>query len=564
MLGKAHQIDRDIDVHVRDELRHLGVAVGSHVEEVVERAGNARMHLAVRRAEADAGGFEPGLVVALEHARDKPRHRVVIEVRGQIGDADTIMGRRGPAPYGLLMRVLFRNEAPGDRLHVGRITEKRETGERRKVNLASFQIGLKFSQFIVARCPIATALQAKEQGAARVFVSCVLFQNVPVAGSRVFGTPQRKKSVGTAEERFRMVRPKEKGPVIVRNRLQRIEVGNRIAAMLPRLGRSGVEADRLVEIGERSFEKPLNEEHQSAVPPGFGVIGPERERLVEPFERLIEAAELGRGAASVVPRLRQCRRTHQHGIEVRFRFRIALKLHQRAAAIGERLDIVGLHRNGFAEAADGIFGSLKLQQQAGAIVDRIGARLDRDRGADQALGFVDLARLVTKDAERMQRLEMFGIGTQDLAVNLRSLGQAARAAQTKGVVERGIIHGRCQRAYPAAGSPLALTRTLVASSRARCRRRDACGARCRSGGLGRRLGRARDHARSNGHGRTAQLELRHAPVLGAIRKVEIGMCGVAELADIDAAVEIPIHEWRGLRRIASQARGVLGTDLPKD
>ena len=150
-----------------------------------------------------------------------------------------------------------------------------------------------------------SSAEQKSKDAARVFVSWVLFQNEPVAGGRLFETPQRKKSIGAAEERFRMVGPKEKGPVIVRNRLHRIEIRNRIAPMLPRFGRSGVEADGLVEIGERLLEKPLKEERQSAVLPGFGVIGPERERLVEPFERLIEAAELGRGAAGIVPRLRQ-------------------------------------------------------------------------------------------------------------------------------------------------------------------------------------------------------------------------------------------------------------------
>ena len=114
----------------------------------------------------------------------------------------------------------------------------------------------------------------------------------------------------------------------------------------------------------------------------------------------------------VVPRLRQCRSTHHGRIEVGFRLRVAVKLHQRAAAIGERLDIVRPDVDRLAEAGDRVFGAPELLQQTGAVVDRLGARLDRDRGADQALGLVDLARLVAQDTERMQRLEVLRIGVR--------------------------------------------------------------------------------------------------------------------------------------------------------
>src|SRR6185503_2667492 len=95
------------------------------------------------------------------------------------------------------------------------------------------------------------------------------------------------------------------------------------------------------------------------------------------------------------------------------------------------------------EAGDGIVQSSELQQEAGAIVDRLGgARLNRDGSSDQTLGFVDLAGLIAQDSEGVQRLEMLGVGSQDIAVDFRRLGKAARTAQAKRIVERRITTHR--------------------------------------------------------------------------------------------------------------------------
>jgi len=177
------------------------------------------MHLAFGSAEADAYCFEPTCVVPLEHSRDQPSDGMVIEVRGQIREADAIMALNVASTHALGGRVLLPNKVPSDAVQVGRIAEERKTCEWRERDFAGLQINLKVRQVLVARCPIATTLQAEEQASARVFVVRILLQHVPVVRGRLLETTEREKRIGAAEDGFDVVGAELQRTVVARNRV---------------------------------------------------------------------------------------------------------------------------------------------------------------------------------------------------------------------------------------------------------------------------------------------------------------------------------------------------------
>ena len=82
-----------------------------------------------------------------------------------------------------------------------------------------------------------------------------------------------------------------------------------------------------------------------------------------------------------------------------------------------------------------------LLQEARAVVVRIGrGRIGLDRKADQPFGVLDLAGLVADDAECVQRLEMPGLGGENLAVDARSVRKPSGAAQLHGILQSRIAH----------------------------------------------------------------------------------------------------------------------------
>jgi hypothetical protein len=127
------------------------------------------MHIAAIGAERNADRFELGSVVTLEDARDQPRNRMVVEIRGEISDANPIVlvelrsSKRGNSG------VVLGDEGSGNGKLVCGLEVQRYPDEGRE-RATRFKSTGELCSLLVGRFPIAAAQSTKNETSASVFV----------------------------------------------------------------------------------------------------------------------------------------------------------------------------------------------------------------------------------------------------------------------------------------------------------------------------------------------------------------------------------------------------------
>ena len=98
----------------------------------------------------------------------------------------------------------------------------------------------------------------------------------------------------------------------------------------------------------------------------------------------------------------------EHPVERSDRFSRTREREQKVAAIVERLEMIGRNLQRLVDAGERLIVALECVQHQRKIGQRIGrARLELERGGNQAVGLARFAALVIEHAEQVQRVEMF-------------------------------------------------------------------------------------------------------------------------------------------------------------
>ena len=97
----------------------------------------------------------------------------------------------------------------------------------------------------------------------------------------------------------------------------------------------------------------------------------------------------------------------EHPVERGDRFGRTRELEQKVAAIVERVEMIGRDRQRLVDAGERLIVALERVQDQGKIGQRVGrARMELERGGDQAVGLARFTALVIEHAEQMQRVEI--------------------------------------------------------------------------------------------------------------------------------------------------------------
>ncbi len=137
-LREAAEVDGDVDLELACELRDVDVGALANVDEAVECGLEPRAHRALRiGGERECRDLEARAVVALEELRREVRQRMIVEIAGEVADADAVVtGTARNRPEVAAGRILdLHVDLRGAPLHRRRVRE-REHGERRRYRLA--------------------------------------------------------------------------------------------------------------------------------------------------------------------------------------------------------------------------------------------------------------------------------------------------------------------------------------------------------------------------------------------------------------------------------------------
>ena len=80
-MRESHQVDRNIDFQLAQELRHFPIAVHGDVDKPIERSAHPLLESStLPGAQRDADHFESRTIVPLQHAHQQMRDRMVAEI----------------------------------------------------------------------------------------------------------------------------------------------------------------------------------------------------------------------------------------------------------------------------------------------------------------------------------------------------------------------------------------------------------------------------------------------------------------------------------------------------
>ena len=86
------EIDRDVDLHLAQPRRHFVIAGLSNIDEALERAFEAGAHRSTHvGTEGHGDRFEPSPIMPLEQPGRQPCRRMIVEVRGDVGNANPVV-----------------------------------------------------------------------------------------------------------------------------------------------------------------------------------------------------------------------------------------------------------------------------------------------------------------------------------------------------------------------------------------------------------------------------------------------------------------------------------------
>ena len=163
----------------------------------------------------------------------------------------------------------------------------------------------------------------------------------------------------------------------------------------------------------------------------------QRQRRIVFRERILATAALPQRIAAVDVGLDMARLEREHPVERSDRFSRTREREQKIAAIVERLEMIGRNLQSLVDAGERLVVALERVQDEGKIGQRIGrARVELERGGNQAVGLARLAALVIEHAEQVQRVEVVPIVLEHAAVDLLRLVQPALPVQADRVLDR--------------------------------------------------------------------------------------------------------------------------------
>ena len=143
------------------------------------------------------------------------------------------------------------------------------------------------------------------------------------------------------------------------------------------------------------------------------------------------------------------RLARQHRVERRERIVVAAEIEQHVAAVGQRLEVIGIERERLVEARQRIRGALQRAEHEAEIGMRVRRRRrDLQRRRDQPLRLAGLAGLQLQQAEQMQRVELIGKALQDARIALLGGGELPLPVQRQCLLKRcrALLRGKFRHA----------------------------------------------------------------------------------------------------------------------
>ncbi len=357
-LGVALEIDGNIDSEIADELRDVLVAAHGHIVKLVKGPDQPSTDLAsVVRPIGNAQHLEAFAIVPLEQLGDLPAGRMLVEGRGKVSDLDPLRlqiggcsrqrsDRRHPGAHKpLRMAQLLRRSE--------RIGEQRERLDLHPALIdGASQLGAERAELV----PVADhkAIESKAAKGARV-----------AGGDRQHLSPRC--------DRF----------------LVASEIGERLGAMIERLGIVGRKRQRAVEVLQRVGKSACGKKGGAAVVQRARVAPIDRERLIEALQRPVEATQLNERQAAIVERIDIARRDRQRAREARQRLLVPRQAHQDIPARDQRGNCVAVEPQCALAIGQSVIEPAELLERHRPVAQRVditGIFLDRPIVAGERLG----------------------------------------------------------------------------------------------------------------------------------------------------------------------------------
>ena len=210
-----------------------------------------------------------------------------------------------------------------------------------------------------------------------------------------------------------------------------------------RVGMSGVERQRLREIGGSLFIAADFQQTAATLVPRFGVARIDVQCRCKILDCIIGAIETDQHAAAVVARLLEIRRDRQGLVVAGERFGQAIETLHRGAAIVEGLEVVWAQCQCMIKAHQGFIVSTKQTQRRAAVEMRVGVVLLQSEGLAEAF-----KRLLVASEPRQNRTAIIvRFGKFGLLLQCRIEARQRFFAAIKRVQDHAVIQQDLRRGF---------------------------------------------------------------------------------------------------------------------
>src|SRR5882672_2739029 len=242
----------------------------------------------------------------------------------------------------------------------------------------------------------------------------------------------------------------------------------RVCASAESIEIAGRNPQRFVVTTDRVGEVPERNQGRAAIDQGFQNSRLKRQDLVVAVDRLFITPEFRERVSPIVPCFGDRGICSQGGIEAAQCFDLAPRRHQETAAIDQRFGETRSEKNGLVEAGKGFIAAVQTLKRTTVREKCIGGFRIEPRGLlYKAFGLFISRRLEIDEAERIQRIEVPGVGPENLAIQTRGLRKVSALMSSPRALKQRFVHDRitgssraCSCSFTYAASRLRVNRAV--------------------------------------------------------------------------------------------------------